>query len=725
MTHQLIEQTLSQLAKASYPIQAEKIRTNFTIPPDKFAFHDFVDTLIDQSHHNSMVLISNAIDKTTLQDLLKRLEYPLLVFEYKSQTEYYPLLILPFGDRGFEAVRITPTGTIEAAWSANNFDNLYAHQDSPDNKRNNKILVITAFPSESMFSSANLDSDSKANTLTPFKRLLRLLRNEKKDIGYIYVYALVIGVINLSLPLGIQAIISRISGGMMFNAVVLLICMVVLGILVAGALQIMQITLVEVLQQRVFAKAAFEFAYRIPRFKTEALSKYYPPELINRFFDILTVQKGLPKLLIEITAACLQIFFGVLLLSFYHPFFVFFGILLLFLLYLIFRFTGTKGLETSLLESKYKYKVVHWLEEMARTLSSFKMAGHTNLPMQRTDEYVSSYLYYRKSHFNVLATQFAHIIAFKTTITGGLLVLGALLVVDRQITLGQFVASEIVIITIVNAVEKIIVSMETIYDLLTAVEKIGQVTDLPIERDNGLQFMHLHNEGAKVEVKNLKYKYADAKNYTLKGLTFSVEAGQTVCLAGDNGSGKTSLINVLTGILPDYEGVATLNGLSIRDIKLPSLRHYIAKHISRDEIFDGTILDNITLGRLDISLPNVLEAIDKVGLSDTVNSLPEGLSTPLLAEGRRISGSVLHKILLARCIASRPKLLLMEDFMPLIAKEERLKIMAYLQDRNNGWTLICITNNPLWLASADKIIVMKEGEAVAQGNYEEVKAFLE
>lgn len=586
------------------------------------------------------------------------------------------------------------------------------------------MLVMTAFPSESLFSTLGR-ADGKAETLSPMQRLFRLLRNEKQDIGYIYVYAIIIGLINLSLPLGIQAIISRISGGLMFNAVILLICMVVLGILISGALQIMQITLVEVLQQRVFAKAAFEFAYRIPRLKSEVISKYYPPELINRFFDILTVQKGLPKMLIDMTAAALQIIFGILLLSFYHPFFVFFGITLLFLMYFMFRFTSSKGLETSLLESKYKYKTVHWLEEMARTISSFKMAGHTNMPMQRTDEYVSNYLYYRKSHFNVLASQFGYIIGFKTIITGGLLVMGALLVIDRQITLGQFVASEIVIITIVNAVEKIIASMETVYDVLTAVEKIGQVTDLPLERENGLKFMKVSPKGASVEVKTMSYKYPDAKKYALHDINLKVEAGQTVCLVGENGSGKNSMLQVLSGTLSDFEGVVTVNGLSVRDIKLPSLRHYVAKHVSRDEIFDGTILDNITMGRLDISLPDVMETIEMVGLSDTINNLPDGLNTQLMAEGRRISGSVLHKILLARCIASKPQLLLMEDFVHLIAKEERIRILSRLQEPYNGWTLIVVTDNPLWLASADKVVFFKNGTITAQGSYEEIKHLLD
>ncbi len=205
--------------------------------------------------------------------------------------------------------------------------------------------------------------------------------------------------------------------------------------------------------------------------------------LLTGSFDVLTIQKGLPKLLIDISTAVIQIFFSLILLSFYHPFFVFFGLLLISLLAIIFYITGPKGLDSSITESKYKYKVAYWLEELARTLTSFKVAGTTHLPMKRVSENVNNYLIHRKIHFGVLIRQFSYIIAFKTFIVGGLLILGTILVIDRQITLGQFVASEIIIVLILGAVEKIIVTMDTIYDMLTAVDKIGHVTDLPLENE--------------------------------------------------------------------------------------------------------------------------------------------------------------------------------------------------------------------------------------------------
>ena len=156
------------------------------------------------------------------------------------------------------------------------------------------------------------------------------------------------GLISLTLPLGIQATVSLVSGGVVFSSIYLLIALVIIGVLATGGLQVMQITLVEYLQRRVFTKAAFEFAFRVPRIKAEALLNYYPPELMNRFFDVLTIQKGLPKLLIDLSSGIIQILFGLILLSFYHPFFVFFSLILIGMLSLIFYTTGPKGLQSSI-----------------------------------------------------------------------------------------------------------------------------------------------------------------------------------------------------------------------------------------------------------------------------------------------------------------------------------------------------------------------------------------
>nr|WP_293835138.1 ABC transporter transmembrane domain-containing protein [uncultured Arsenicibacter sp.] len=316
---------------------------------------------------------------------------------------------------------------------------------------------------------------------TPLQRLIRLLTTEKRDILYVYLYAIIAGLISLSLPLGVQAVFNFVSSGMVFNSIYLLIGLVIIGVILNGLLTVGQMSLVEVLQQRIFAKAAFEFTYRLPRIKEEALEGSNPPELMNRFFDVLTVQKSLPKLLIDITAAALQIVFGVILLSFYHPFFIVFGLLTFLCVAAMVAVLGRKGLETSLKESKFKYKVVAYLEELATDLPAYRREGNCDAAISKMDKLVAGYLENRNDHFRVLKRFFYSTVTFKTFIVGGLLIAGTLLVVERQMTLGQFVAAELVIVLVTGAVEKLIMSIDTVFDLLTAVEKLGSVTDLPIE----------------------------------------------------------------------------------------------------------------------------------------------------------------------------------------------------------------------------------------------------
>lgn len=316
---------------------------------------------------------------------------------------------------------------------------------------------------------------------SPLKRLIRLLTNEKKDIGYIYLYAIITGLISLSLPLGIQAVFNLVSGGLVFSSVYLLIGLVILGVLITGLLFVAQTTLVEILQQRIFTKAAFEFTYRLPRIQPEALSGYYPPELMNRFFDILTIQKGLPKLLIDLTAAAVQILFGIILLSAYHPVFVAFGIITVSVLLLICRIYGPGGIRTSLNESKYKYKVVAWLEEMALNLPAYRHQRDTDEAMAHMDELVAKYIVHRNQHFSVLKRFFYSSVAFKTVVTGSLLILGTILVVGRQMSLGQFVAAELIVVLITSSVDKLMSGIDTVFDMLTAVEKLGSVTDMPLD----------------------------------------------------------------------------------------------------------------------------------------------------------------------------------------------------------------------------------------------------
>lgn len=558
--------------------------------------------------------------------------------------------------------------------------------------------------------------------LTPLRRFFNLLKLDRKDIYYIYLYAIFAGLINLSLPLGIQAVIGLIAGGTLSASLIILVFIVSVATALSGVLVVMQLTVTETIQRRIFVRSAFEFAFRIPRLKLDTMNKYYPPELVNRFFDTLTLQKGLPKILTDLSTSLLNILFGLILISFYHPFFAFFGLALVAILILIFRITGPSGLRTSLKESKYKYEVAHWLEELARTMNTFKLWGDTPISLRNTDYLVCNYLDNRKKHFRILLTQYGSVVGFKTLITASLLFLGSFLVIDNQINIGQFVAAEIVVILVLNSVEKLILSMDTIYDTLTALEKLGNVTDLPIEEDKGLLFEEIdHPEGLNVTIENLYFKYEDAERPTIDNLSMSVEAGERVCIAGYNSSGKSTLIQIVAGLYSDFQGSVTYNNFPMRNLQLQSLRRHIGDYCSQEDIFKGSILENITLGNSDIKLEDVIWATSNVGLNQYIQRLPNGYNTILQPGGKNVPQNIRTKIMLARSIAKRPKLHAMEAFLSNLEPAERESIINFFTSKENNWSLLLVTDDPMIAAKCDRILIMKDGKIVEAGSYERLR----
>ena len=670
----------------------------------------FVTDLIQTARKQNFLLVENYISQENFPQLLENVQHPIIFFEENKIIIAGHLL----KNKKAFFYQLADNQIFEEIDEHSNFVPITL-QNNPESSKNGMIKFLTVYPIE------NINDHTEPEHQTPLKRLFKMLRPERKDIGYIYIYAVVVGIISLSLPLGIQAIIGLVSGGLAFSSVYVLISVVIVGVIISGIMQIYQLTLVEVLQRRVFTKAAFEFTYRIPRVKSESLLGSYAPELMNRFFDIVNIQKALPKVLIDMTAAVIQILFGILLLSLYHPYFIAFGLLTIGIVTIVIYYNAPKGMETSLLESKYKYKVAQWLEDIARTLYAFKSAGSTNMPMQKMDYLVNNYLKYRAKHYKVLINLYGNAVFFKAFITGLLLILGTSLVIDRQISLGQFVASEIIIVLVVNSVEKLISGTETVFDLLTAIEKMGHVTDLPLERNSGLQFnFHEQNHGLDIKIKNLCYRYADGKKHVLNNINLNIQPNESVCVTGTNGSGKETLLKILSAIYTDFEGSISYNDLSIKDIELNSIRDAIERNLTTDLIFDGTMLDNIVMGRAGITLQDVQWALKNLHMNENIAELDEGLTTQMIAGGKRFSESFIAKISVARCVVEKPKLLMINDIYRELHKSERMSAIAFLTDKVNPWTLLTISNDPMIMAACDRVVVLNEGVIVMDGSYKEL-----
>ena len=546
-------------------------------------------------------------------------------------------------------------------------------------------------------------------SLSPLQRLINLLKLDKRDISQVFFYAIFAGLVSLSLPLGIQAIINLIQSGRVSVSWIVLVIIVIIGVALVGILSIMQLRITENLQQKIFVRSSFEFGYRLPKIKFEELYNQYPPELANRFFDTITIQKGASKLLIDFSTALLQIVFGIILLSLYHPFFIFFGLILLFLLYIIFKFSYNSGISTSLKESKYKYKVVSWLQEIARNNFSFRKETSFEFALNKNNTLVSQYLDYRERHFEIIKRQYFQLIIFKVIITAGLLFIGGYLVLNQKMNIGQFVAAEIIILLVINSVEKIVVGLETLYDVLTAVEKIGQITDLQTETSQSLTNEICYNN-ISIEAENINYKFPGSTANVLNKISFKIEDSEKILLDGDNGSGKSTLIRILSGLLQPTSGGFFINDDTYRKIDLQQYRSQIATIINGETPFEGTILENITYNNPAITQEDIKWAIESVKLGSFIKSLPKGLYTKIFPEGKQLSSSNAQKILLARSIVNKPKILFYEDALDRMDADVAKEIIDFLTSSENKWTLIVSSKNPYWKEKCTRKITMEEGK---------------
>ena len=536
---------------------------------------------------------------------------------------------------------------------------------------------------------------------TAFVRVFSIIKLGSKEIYAIYVYSILVGLLQLSLPLGIQSIINFVMAGSFSASMVILITVVVVGVFLAGVLQISQMKLNEKIQQNIFVQYALEFAYRIPRIDIKSVDGSFMPELINRFFDVVSLQKGLSKLLLDLPTASIQILFGLLLLSFYNAVFIFFGLLLLFLLWLILKFTSKNGFDTSIEESEYKFAVAAWLQESGRIMKSLKFARSTDIAVTKTDDNVSGYLKARTSHFRILLVQYWALIIFKVLITLAMLVVGAILLIDQQLNIGQFVATEIVIITVLASIEKFILSLDKVYDVLTAVEKLGIVIDKPLEADGVVKLDT--SKGISIDANNVSFSF-DKENKVLQDVSLKVPAGSVVCLAGPEGTGKSTLLRLFTGSYNTFEGQILINGLPIGNYSIESLRNATGIYFSQQDIFGGTLWENLALGECAYTPQEMAELADKIGLGQFLSTLPNGFATELDPMGRRLNKSTRQRLLFLRAIAGKPKLLLLEEPWEGLSDAAQENIIQFLKTEMKDCTIVVATNSQSFMKVADSVV---------------------
>jgi ABC-type bacteriocin/lantibiotic exporter with double-glycine peptidase domain len=512
-------------------------------------------------------------------------------------------------------------------------------------------------------------------------------------------------------------IINFIQLGQVSTSWFVLVGLVVIAVGFTGVLNIYQLRITENLQQRIFTRSAFEFSERIPKMKMELLLKRYTPEITNRFFDTLTIQKGLSKILIDSSAAILQIVFGLVLLSFYHSFFIFLGFFLIVLLVLIIRTTSKKAFNSSLEESTYKYKIANWLDEITQARLSFKMSGFSLFNLNQTNKFVNNYLSAREKHFKILVQQYGYLIVFKVVIALALLIVGGLLVLNQQMNIGQFVAAEIIILLILNSVEKLILSLEVFYDVLTSIEKIGQVTDLPLEQSSGSKFENPGN-GIDLKISNLSFSFLNYQKSILEDVSFQIKSNERVCFVSDSSLTTNVLFCMISGMYDFQSGTISFNDIPISNLDKSSYRDQIGTLLSQDQFVNASIFENIAFGREAIDLKTVTQIATSLNLGSFIDQITDKYNSVINPERNMLPQDIATRLLFARAIVSNPSLMLIEDPTSGM-NESQSKFMAEKINSIKNATILIASFEDEIHRICDRIIEFKEGKIVFVGNYSE------
>jgi putative ABC transport system ATP-binding protein len=533
----------------------------------------------------------------------------------------------------------------------------------------------------------------------PLQRLLSLLRAESSDVWVVVVFALVSGLLTMTTPLAVEALVNTVAFGRFLQPVIVLSLMLLAFLVFQAAIKAIQTFVVEIIQRRLFARVAADLSFRLPRTQVEALDEEYAPELVNRFFDIVTVQKISAQLLLDGVSLVLSVAVGMTVLAFYHPYLLAFDIVLVLAILFTMFVLGYGAVKSSIKESKTKYAMAAWLEDLARCRTTFRYDGATEFAMERSDELIYNYLTARKKHFQILMRQIIFMLLLQALASTALLAIGGWLVITGQLSLGQLVAAELIVAVVVGAFAKLGKHIESFYDLMASVDKLGTLFDLPIERTDGLLTT---GPTSGIVAKNVSYSLPDGREI-LNDVSLSIRSGQKVAISGISGGGKSLLLDMLFGLREPASGLITVDGIDPRDVRPDVLRRRVA--LARDiEVFEGTIAENVHLERPDISFSDVRTALEMVGLLPLVQQHPQGLDTKLTSSGTPLTTSQLRRLMVARAIVGAPEIVLLDEILDSMSDADSALVLQRIIDAELPWTIVLVTNRQQLKTMMDSVI---------------------
>ncbi|RMF43940.1 MAG: ABC transporter ATP-binding protein [Planctomycetota bacterium] len=566
-----------------------------------------------------------------------------------------------------------------------------------------QVRALVIVPNDAEMSSAyTLDG----HRLTPFERLWTLLAPESSDLWLVVVFAFVVALLALATPMAVETLVNTVAFGRFLQPIIVLALILFLFLGVQAAIRALQMYVVEILQRKLFARIAGDLAFRMPRTSLEKMEGSFPPELVNRFLDVATAQKIIGQLMLDGIDLLLSAGIGMLVLAFYHPWLLGFDFFLIISVALVVFVLGRGAVKTAIKESGQKYRMAAWLEDVARCPTTFRNDGGPDLALERADRLVHNYLEMRRRHFRILMRQVLFAAGLQAVASTVLLGLGGWLVVSGQLTLGQLVAAELIVSVIVGSVAKLGKHLEGFYDLLAAVDKLGVLFDLPMERQYGMLAIDT-SEPATVGAHNISFAWPNQRPL-FSDLNIQLDGGESLAIRGPAGSGKSILMDLLYGLRAPTTGFATIDGFNPRDLRPDVLRGRVAL-VRGVEVFHGPVDENVHLHRPNITANDVRDTLEALGVLDAVLRLESGFDTVLQSDGRPLSTTQCQMLCLARATTGSPGLLLIDGMLDSLGDQHLEGCLNYLLSSDRPWTLVVATARDDIAARCSQTISLRQG----------------
>ena len=534
-------------------------------------------------------------------------------------------------------------------------------------------------------------ASEKRSELEIAMRVVRLLHGESRDIAVIVLYALAVGLCSLAIPVGVQSVVNSVTFSVVLQPLVVITCLVGGVLLFSGVLRILQLIVVEILQRRLIVRLSLALAERIPHVAFEQFRSRYGPEYVLRFLETFSAQKNVSSLLLDGVALFFQVSVGLVLVSFYHPFFLAFAAVLTLCLAFLVVPLGMGGVRTSIRASDAKYDIATWLQDLARVPILFKSDRGDAFALERADQLIGSYLTWRARHFRILLRQIIGSVTLQVLASTLLLGLGGWLVIKQQLTLGQLVAAELIIGVILTGVAKLGRYLDKFYELCASVAKLDALFDVPYEKESG-SFFSPSGEAASLKISNLVATHNNNIEPILNGLSLTVKAGEKVSICGLNGTGKSTLADCIYRIGAVKSGRIEIDGHDVREVHPLELRSEIAL-VRGIDLFHGTIEENLTLSSDNPSSGKVREALSMAGILEDIYALPEGLQTVLQGQAEPLSRGQAARLMIARAILMEPRFIILDGVLDGIDESTVSGLLHELTGSRAPWSLLVLTHD--------------------------------